>query len=318
MDLPPKAAVHRFPHHAMGTFYEALISGCDEVYARQAAQAAFREVDHLETLLSRFNPASEIGQINRLNPGAVLKIGCETYECLAAAERVRIDTGGAFDINVRAEKARPDCGSGAPAEAGAGLRPAFEAFPVTDGFAVRINRRPFEDHGRGVDLDLGGIGKGCALDRAAAILADWSVENFLIHAGTSTALAAGSGSGGSADEAGWPVGVGGVWPLPGFDKRACLRNRALSGSGTEVKGAHIKDPGTGASAAAHLAAWASHPQAAMADALSTAFMVMETDAVSRYCRQHPGVWALVITPDGQGHVFNAGLLAPRPRCLSPI
>jgi len=286
----------------MGTFYEALISGGDEKYAKQAAQAAFREVDHLETLLSRFNPSSEIGQINSLSAGAVLKIGWETYECLSAAERVRIETRGAFNINFRVENivVDPDAGRG----------PAFDVFPVTDGFAVRINRRPFEGRGRGVDLDLGGIGKGCALDRAAAAFGDWSVDSFLIHAGTSTALAAGSAAGAPGDEAGWPVGVGGTWDLPGLDKRVRLRNRAISGSGTEVKGPHIKDPGTGAAAAAHLAAWASHPKAAIADALSTAFMVMETDAVSRYCGQHPDVWALVITPDGRGHVFNPHLLAP--------
>jgi len=310
MVLPPQGAVHRFPHQAMGTFYEALISGCDEEYARQAAQAAFREVDHLETLLSRFNPASEIGQINLLSPGAVIKIGWEAYECLAAAERVRIDTGGAFNINFRAEKAQPDSGSAVPEDAGAGFRPAFEVFPVTDGFAVRINRRPFEDHGRGVDLDLGGIGKGCALDRAAAVLTDWSVDHFLVHAGTSTALAAGSAAGGPGDELGWPVGIGGTWALPGLDKRARLRNRALSGSGTEVKGAHIKDPGTCGAAAAHLAAWASHPQAVMADALSTAFMVMPTGEVERYCREHADIWALVITPDAHGRLFNAHLLSP--------
>ncbi len=230
----------------MGTFYEALISGGDEAYARQAAQAAFREVDHLESLFSRFNPASEIGQINRLGPGAVLKIGWETYDCLAVAERVRIETDGAFNINFRAEKARQERGSGAQAEGGAGPRPAFKVFPSTDGFAVRINHRPFEDHGHGVDLDLGGIGKGFALDRAATVLADWSVDHFLIHAGTSTALAAGSAAGAPPDEPGWPVGVGGVGDLPGLDKRARLLNRAISGSGTEVKGPHIKDPGTGA------------------------------------------------------------------------
>lgn len=310
MALPPQGAVHRFPHQAMGTFYEALISGCDELYARQAAQAAFHEVDHLESLLSRFNPSSEIGQINRLDPGSALKIGWETYECLAAAERVRIDTGGAFNINYRAEKTERDRGSGEQDETGAGRRPAYEAFPVTDGFAVRINRRPFEGRGRGVDLDLGGIGKGSALDRAAAVLADWSVDNYLIHAGTSTALAAGAAAGGPGEEPGWPVGIGGIWTLPDLDKRARLRNRAISGSGTEVKGAHIKEPGTAAPAAAHLAAWASHPQAAVADALSTAFMVMETGAVSRYCEQHPDVWALIITPDGRGHVFNAQILTP--------
>ena len=312
MDLPSQAAVHRFPHQAMGTFYETLISGCDATYARQAAQAAFREVDHLESLLSRFNPSSEIGQINRLEPGTAMKIGWETYECLAAAERVRVETGGAFNVNFRAERSGLEGDEEDPSASGEARvagRPAFEAFPVTDGFAVRVNRRPFEDHGRGVDLDLGGIGKGCALDRAAAVLADWSVDSFLIHAGTSTVLAAGSSPGAPQSEPGWPVGIGGTWDLSGLDKRARLRDRALSGSGTEVKGAHIREPGTGAPAAAHLAAWASHPKAAVADALSTAFMVMKTGAVSRYCLEHPDVWALVITPEGRGHVFNPHILA---------
>lgn len=305
MDSSPQRA-HKFTHQAMGTIYEALISGCDEGYARQAAVAAFREIDHQENLLSRFNASSEIGQINRLAPGSVMKIGWETYECLAAAERVRRETAGAFNINFRAERTKFAPGSGPQAEGDSGLAPAaFEAVPVTDGFAVRINRRPFEDRGHSLDLDLGGIGKGCALDAAAAVLADWSVDNFLIHAGTSTALAAGGPEG----EPGWPVAVGGTWPLPGVDKRVHLKDRAVSGSGTEAKGLHIKEPVTGEPAAAHLAAWASHPRAAIADALSTAFMVMETQAVARYCEQHPDVWALVITPDAQGHLFNAQILS---------
>lgn len=309
MASAPPGLVHRFPHQAMGTFYQALISGCDEAYARQASQAAFAEIDHLESLLSRFNASSEIGQINRLAPGSALKIGWETYDCLAAAERVRIETGGAFNINYRAETKELDRGPDGPGS-GDGLRPAFEVFPATDGFVIRVNRRPFEDHGHGLDLDLGGIGKGCALDRAAAVLGEWNVDNFLIDAGTSTVLAAGAAAPDPGAEPGWTVGVGGTWALPGLDKRAVLRGRALSGSGTEVKGGHIQVPGTGLPAAAHRAAWASHPRAATADALSTAFMVMETDEVDRYCREHADVWALVITPDGRGRAFNPRLLAP--------
>ncbi len=292
----------------MGTFYEVWISGCDEIYARQAAQAAFREVDHLESLLSRFNPSSEISQINRLSPGGVRKIGWETYQCLAAAERVCAETGGAFNINFRAEKARVARNACSQADEDALQRPAFEVFPATDGFAVRINRRPFEDHAHGVDLDLGGIGKGAALDQAAAVFLEWGIENYLIHSGTSTALAAGSAPGGKEDGQGWPVGIGGNWPLPGMDKRIRLRNRAISGSGTEVKGSHIQDPARGTAAASHLAAWTSHTKAALADALSTAFMVMPTHEVERYCREHADVWALVITPDGQGYIFNPQLL----------
>jgi thiamine biosynthesis lipoprotein len=303
--------VHRFPHEAMGTLYEVMIAGCDEDYSREASRAAFREVDRLETLFSRFNASSEISQINRLKPGGVLRIGWETHECLATAERLRVETNGAFDINFRARSSRTGRERDLEPDSGPGLHsPAFEVFPVTDGFAIRVNQRTFEDHGRGVDLDLGAIGKGFALDRAAAVLADWSVDHFLIHGGTSTALARGSAPAARQAETGWPVGVGGPWALPGQDKRVLLKNRALSGSGSEVKGPHIKDPATGDAAAVHLAAWVSHPQAAVADALSTAFMVMPTQDVEGYCQGHPDLWALVIGMDGQGRIFNAPLLSP--------
>jgi thiamine biosynthesis lipoprotein len=308
----PTDQVHRFPHEAMGTLYEVLIAGFDDAYSREAALAAFQEVDRLERLFSRFNASSEISQINRLRPGGAMRIGWETYECLATAERVRVETGGAFNVNYRAESIRTgrEMGGEPAAAAGLGAPPAFDVFSVTDGFAVRVNQRTFEDRGRGVDLDLGAIGKGFALDRAAAVLTDWSVENFLIHGGTSTALARGSAIAAGGAQAGWPIGVGGIWTVPGLEKRVLLRDRTLSGSGTEVKGPHIKDPATGAAAAAHLAAWVSHPLAAVADALSTAFMVMPTAEVERYCRAHADVWALVIEPDAKGHIFNPKIMMP--------
>jgi thiamine biosynthesis lipoprotein len=115
----------------------------------------------------------------------------------------------------------------------------------------------------------------------------------------------------SAGETGWPVGVGGTWELTGIPKRVLLYNRALSGSGSEVKGGHILDPRTGRRAEGHLAAWVSHPAAAVADALSTAFMAMSHKEVRRYCRDHPDVWALLITPKSKARLFNREILATR-------
>jgi thiamine biosynthesis lipoprotein len=83
----------------------------------------------------------------------------------------------------------------------------------------------------------------------------------------------------------------------------------LSGSGTAVKGEHIIDPRTGRPARGHRAAWASHPSAAAADALSTAFMVMTTAGVAALCGRHPEVWALVINARKKCRIFNAGAIA---------
>jgi thiamine biosynthesis lipoprotein len=287
--------IHRFAREAMGTVFEVMIAGQEADYAAQAAQTVFREIEHLEALFSRFNATSEVGQINRLRSDESLRISPEAFACLQAAEKVRRETAGAFNINFRRSAGYSD-------------RPAFDLIADESVFLVRPHRDFFRRPTIGIDIDLGAIGKGYALDRAAPILAEWSVDRFLIHGGTSTALAAGSAPGLSPGENGWPVGVGGTWDLPEVPKRALLRNRALSGSGTEVKGGHILDPRTGRPAEWHLAAWVSHPSAAVADALSTAFMAMSHKEIRRYCRDHPEVWALLITPKSKSLIFNPEII----------
>lgn len=288
MNESTTGSVHRFAHEAMGTTFEALIAESEAKYAGQAAQAIFREVDRLEALFSRFNSSSEIGQINRLEPGQSMTIGLETYECLKIAALISTETGGAFDINFRS----PAKGT------------AIEVYRHQAGFGLKVREIPAAQSAKIADLDLGAVGKGFALDKAQAILADWSIEHALIHAGTSTAVAVGSAPGLSPGEKGWPVGVGGIFSLRGAAKRVMLSERALSGSGTEVKGRHVKDPRTGRPADQCLAAWASHPRAAVADALSTAFMVMNPEEVRGYCARHPETWALLILDQERHFVFN--------------
>jgi FAD:protein FMN transferase len=283
--------VPRFAHEAMGTIFEVLIAGQEADYAAQAAEAAFREIDRLERLLSRFNSTSEIGQISRIRPGQSLPVGPDTFECLKIAERIQRETAGAFDINFR----RPE----GPSE-----RPDFKVEVTGSGFQVQIRHDALERSPSGLDLDLGAIGKGYALDKAASVLADWSVERFLIHGGTSSALASGDAPGLSQGERGWPVGVGGAWEFPDVPKRILLSSRALSGSGTEVKGRHILDPRTGRPAEGHLADWVSHPSAAVSDALSTAFMSMSSKEARKYCERHPDVWALLVTPKKKALLLN--------------
>ncbi|MGD0782554.1 MAG: FAD:protein FMN transferase [Candidatus Aminicenantales bacterium] len=293
--------VHRFAHQAMGTYFEIFIAGGGADYAGQAAQAGFAEIDRLDRLFSRFDMRSEIYQINRLSPGGRLLIGVEAYQCLAIGESARRETGGAFDVNVRG-RANPrneglDESSGAVSEA------AFELIERAAGYEIRRQEGPTGEI-RALDLDLGAIGKGFALDAALGILSDWDVENVLLHGGTSTALAAGSAPGYEDNGGGWPVGVGGGWPCLGVPGQFILRNRALSGSGTEVKGRHILDPRTGAPASGHVAAWAAHRLASVSDALSTAVMVMSTEDVEAYCAAHLDVSVLAVIDYGRCRTFN--------------
>ncbi len=283
----------------MGTTFEALVAGCEMSYARQAVQAVFAEVERLEGLFSRFNASSEVSQINRLKPGESMRIGVETFECLTAAEKIRLETGGAFDINFRSLlKSRRQTEEEAPRM----------IFSSSNGFNLALEPAPIEQGEAWFDLDLGGIGKGYALDRAVETLIHWDIDRVLLHSGTSTVLAVGDAPDLKPDEEGWPVGAGAARGFAGPNMRLFLKNRALSGSGKEVKGAHIVDPRTGHPADRYLAAWVSHPRAAAADALSTAFMVMSLEEIGRYCNGHREVWALVITNARACCVFNKEIL----------
>jgi thiamine biosynthesis lipoprotein len=291
--------VHRFAHEAMATVFEAICSHDDGGYARQAAQAAFDLVDRLELEQSRFIANSDVSRINALAAGQIARVSPDTMECLEIARRMNVLTRGAFDISI-----------------GSGLE-RLELVP--DEFVVRAQ----DD---GVRLDLGGIGKGYAVDRMAELLNEWEIHRALIHGGFSSVLALDPPPG----REGWPLTL--TVPGPGDDGtriRVSARQKAFSASGTQ-KGAHIRDPRTGRPVHDR-AAWAAlswrggtetganrewrdaaRSPAAVAEALSTAFMILPVEEIADLCRTHPGLEAwLVREPPGGGEAALVHLAASR-------
>lgn len=262
-----KIATHRFSHEAMATTFEIFIPHEDTRYAQQAAWEAFDEIDGLEAELSRFIENSDISRLNNLAAGQSLRVGSAALECLRLGIRMYAETNGAFDISI-----------------GSGL---CLIKPDEAGHTVQVSS------GR-VQIDLGGIGKGYAVDRMAQLLRDWSIDTALIHSGGSSVLALGSPAG----MKGWPVTLSN--PRSGEQlAQIYLRNRALSGSGLQ-KGPHIIDPRTAQPVKDKLAAWACAPDAAGADALSTAFMVMTPDEAGQYCLRHSDVPAMIVQEQEAG------------------
>ena len=154
--------VRRFSHEAMATVFEVHAVHPDESYAAQAAQAAFDLVDRLERELSRFLTNSDIARINNLAAGERTRVSPSTLECLVIARHMFDLTGGAFDVSI-----------------GTGL-PSLELDP--DEVTVAATRG-------GVRVDLGGVGKGYAVDRMAELIEEWGVGVALVHGGFSSVLA---------------------------------------------------------------------------------------------------------------------------------
>jgi thiamine biosynthesis lipoprotein len=125
----------------------------------------------------------------------------------------------------------------------------------------------------------------------AELLRQWSIDRALIHGGYSSVLALDAPAG----TAGWPVTLSHPANRRRTLARLQLQRLSVSASGLE-KGQHIIDPRTGRPAEGKLAAWSIAPEAAPADALSTAFMVMALDEVTGYCDGHADVRGLLVTP----------------------
>ena len=279
----------RFSHEAMATTFEILVVHEDERYARQAAAAAFDEVDRLESELSRFRENSDITRINNLPAHQPLQVGLDAFECLRLSVRMYAETHGAFDVTVgslircwRNKDGTPR--SPSPEELNlARLRTGANLLHLDEReHTVRLSAG-------GVQVDLGGVGKGYAVDRVAELLREWDIDTALVSGGYSSVLALDAPAGTN----GWPLTLSDPDDRERILARPRLRARSLSGSGVQ-KGGHIISSRTGRPIEGRRAAWASAPDAGTADALSTAFMIMSPDEIKRYCLLHPDAVAMVI------------------------
>jgi FAD:protein FMN transferase len=295
--------VHRFAHQAMATTFEIVVQHADELYARQAAGAAFDELDRIEGELSRYVENSDVARINHLPAGQPLSLGLETFECLRISERMHAQTKGAFDVTVgflldcwRDEDKQPRV----PTDEELSFARAHTGMSRLRLDETRCTVELFISP---VRIDLGGVGKGYGVDRMADLLCEWDVDRALIHGGFSSVLALEAPQG----TEGWPVTLSDPSDRHRILARLQLARVAISGSGME-KGQHIIDPRVARPIEGKIAAWSMTPDAATGDALSTAFMVMTPEEVQDYCARHSDVRSLLVIPteDEGEQVIAAG------------
>jgi thiamine biosynthesis lipoprotein len=150
-----------------------------------------------------------------------------------------------------------------------------------DQLSITLHRSPMA-------FDLGGLGKGYALDQCADLLNQWSIHNALINAGNSTLLASGKLCGHS----GWPVTL----DADHHHRIIQLQDQALSASGFAEQGAHIIDPRSlRAIPTTQQRSYVIAPTAALADALSTTFQILSPTEARALCQKLPGIQHLQAT-----------------------
>ena len=253
-----KQHTFRFSHDAMTTFNHIDIHHTDKTYACSAAQEAFRELDRLELLLSKFSEGSDIWQINHAPGDTKVLIATETYECLCQSKQLTELTSGAFDITLGGLiDLWKDNASPAPLEIESSLKNMG-----TDFLQISDNDYSVTKLKENLTIDLGAIGKGYIIDKMAEVLEEWELEYALINSGSSSFLALDP----PPEKDGWNVVCG--------ETTFSLSQGAASASGMGVKGNHIINPRTGIPLPIKSTQWSMAPTAAIADAVSTASMVM--------------------------------------------
>ncbi len=266
------AGVARLATLAMGTRFEAIVLDADERRARAAGEEALREIEHWHARLSLFDRSSFLSFINANAHERPIALDADLDDLLTLCSDVWMQSGGAFDPTIAGEMRRaglhdrPDDGSS---------RTGFDAVALGDAPRTIRFTRP------GVALDLGGVAKGFALDRAVHILRDCGVAGAFIHGGTSSGVCFGSPPPDLGTS--WAVALG-AGPA---DPTLRFMNGAFSVSapaGRVVEGVHhILDPRgrrripLDRSAAVWTDApdtHSSHSSAAACDAWSTALVVL--------------------------------------------
>ena len=323
--------LEQYTKRAMACQFQILLNMRQHRNGAQAVADAFELIDHLEDQLTVYREHSDVSGLNREATSRVIPTETRLFRLLSLAKQIHPDTNGAFDITssplTKLWGFDERAGSVPQADAIERVLPT-----VGSEYLNLDNKRETVSFAHpDLQINLGGIGKGHALDRAAELFRQNDVPDFIIHGGQSSVLARGrqdrfedqatsvEDDPESEQNGGWIVGLSHPTVPNVRLAEFTLRNHALGTSGTGRQGffqqgkryGHIIDPRTGWPTDHVLSSTVISPSAAISDALATAFFVMTIEEVEAYCRSHQEVAALLVVPSKKkGQValewFNLG------------
>lgn len=264
--------------NAMGTRFELVLAGDDPHRLRAVGELAMREITECHARFNLFDPGSWLNTINRQAYDAPVVLDDLSFQLLGTCQQVYTDSGGAFDVTI------------APLMHAVGLHRSDG--PCSEQDIDRARARVGMQHVKldpanrtirfmkpGIALDLGAVAKGFAIDLAVEVLREHGVTCALLHGGTSTAAAIGS----PPEQDAWQIKIHDPHGSPEpHNTTLALKDEAMSVSaptGRVIETddqtiGHVLDPRTGESAMAHMFAAAVGPSACLADAWSTALLVL--------------------------------------------
>lgn len=310
-----------YRHRAMACDFEISLNEDDVV--REEILDVFDLIDREEKTLSVFRSTSLLSRINMLSSEMDVSVPKKLFEQLRFCRSLWEETEGAFDIT-----SAPlwKLWGFAKGEGRVPTETEIEETLKTVGMEHVILNEESQTVAfdfPGVEINFGAIGKGFALDDAAFLLSKTSLKNYLIHGGMSSALAFGGrtgdylhGNDGSLSPC-WSIGI--ADPIEPEHRLITLRltNEAIgtSGSGRQYffhqgkRFSHIIDPKTGHPAIGLLSVSVITPDAARADALSTAFFVMGVEKTEKYAQEHPETRVLLVmeTKTGKREIVSLNM-----------
>lgn len=264
--------------------------------AEHAAEAAFAEIDRIERLLSFFIPNSNISRLNQSPAGEPLRLHPDTFDCLQLAKQMHRLTGGVFDPTAGAlltDRSAWDDSSWSPSVEPDERAVGLDLIETSAEHCAAARLHP------GVQIDLGGIGKGFAVDLAIRLLRDRGIERANLIAGQSTMCFIGQPTRG----AGWELRIRDPHGEVTQIDRIHVEQGSVSASSISDD-PHVLNPGSGQADGQYMASWVVASNATESDALATALLLLDSAQAHTMADELPGLAALRIARDGQRELLG--------------
>jgi FAD:protein FMN transferase len=293
----------------MGTLISLEIDSQKHDQARICAKQVFDEINRIEQLMSPYIAESEISQINNKAVAQTVAVSPELFDLLKTSIKFSELSGGAFDISFASigyqydyrKKIQPD------------EKHIKQALPNVNYRNIKLDRNSVRLTQSGMRIDLGGIAKGYAVDRAIDLLKKCGISSAIVSAGGDSRII------GDKNGRPWIIGIQHPRNKDAYALRIPLSNTAISTSGdyeryfltNDERIHHIINPRTGRSAKRSWSASVIGPDATTTDALSTTLFVLGAEKGIQLIEKMQDMDAIIIDASGKVH-YSSGLVSPDP------